>query len=380
MPKVVILYNNFYDLTRAKISVGGIQTYLRNLCDILSENGVEPYIFQFADRNFEIQIDGINVVGINVKSIGSYRRKKKKLLDYVWTIVNKDEDLLLFASESVLMPTKKIKTVCIQHGVEWDKPTDRKWGIASSCRSLCKHIGQYRRLFMMSKVDKLVCVDYNFVNWYRAAFPDLKIDYKVILNFSKLPESSRKPNGESREKTSIIFARRFFRYRGTRLFATAIKRVLEKYPDIKVTIAGEGPDEKYLKSVLGSCNEISFISYSAAESLSIHSKHDIAVVPTMGSEGSSLSLIEAMAAGCATICTDVGGMTNIVINGINGIMIRPNADDLFGTLCTLIENPNLRENIAEAGRKTVLGALSFERWKEQWVEVFADLKVIERSK
>ena len=373
MPKVLILYNNFYDMKKKHISVGGIQTYLRNLCNILFENGVESYVFQFASENFEIQVDNINIIGVDVGEKNTYKKKKRILLKKAMEMINASEDVLLFASESVLLPTKGVKTICIQHGVEWDKPTKRKWGITSCSRSLVKHIGQYKRLFLMSKVDWLICVDYNFINWSRAAFPDLKTNYRVILNFSKIPTLKKVKNTET---LSIIFARRFFEYRGTRIFASAIQQVLKKYSDISVTIAGEGPDEEFLKLKLGGDERINFIKYSADESLDIHSKHDIAVVPTMGSEGSSLSLIEAMASGCATICTDVGGMTNIVLDGINGLMIRPNEFDLFNALTRLIEDYNLRATIAENGIMTVEKALSFERWKKEWTMVFCEVGII----
>ncbi|MBQ7011687.1 MAG: glycosyltransferase family 4 protein [Clostridia bacterium] len=375
MANVFFLYNNFYDIEKKHIGVGGIQTYLQGLCEILLERGVKPYVYQFSNEDFEIEINGISVCGVDVSKTRSYKSKKMQLLKSARKKLDAKDDLLVFASESVLVPVKGIRTVCIQHGVEWDKPTKRNWGVAAFCRSVYKHVGQYRRLFAMSKADCLVCVDYNFVNWYRAAFPDLKINYRVILNFSKILPIEREKDGN----TSIIFARRFFEYRGTRVFARAIKRVLEKYENLRVTVAGEGPDEKFLRSELEGDKRVTFTRYSADKSLEIHGKHDIAVVPTLGSEGSSLSLIEAMSAGCAPVCTDVGGMTNIVINGINGLMIRPDENDLFEALCSLIEDPQLRETIAENGKKTVLDALSYDRWKKQWSDVFEEFGVFKEK-
>lgn len=49
-----------------------------------------------------------------------------------------------------------------------------------------------------------------------------------------------------------------------------------------------------------------------------------------------------MAAGCAVICTNVGGMTNIIIDGYNGLMINPDEDSLYKALDRLIEDKLLR--------------------------------------
>ena len=101
---------------------------------------------------------------------------------------------------------------------------------------------------------------------------------------------------------------------------------------------------------------------------------DIAVVPTTGSEGTSLSLLEAMASGCAVVCTNVGGMTNIVLSGYNGLMISPEEDELFDALATLIEDASLRARLQSNAYTCAKEAFSLKRWQDCWE------KVIERSK
>ncbi|WP_420491566.1 glycosyltransferase [Neobacillus drentensis] len=49
----------------------------------------------------------------------------------------------------------------------------------------------------------------------------------------------------------------------------------------------------------------------------------------LGSEGTSLSLLEAMAAKCAEIATNVGGMTNIILDNYNGLIINPDESELY---------------------------------------------------
>ena len=124
---------------------------------------------------------------------------------------------------------------------------------------------------------------------------------------------------------------------------------------------------------LGKNRNVHFISYSPEESLTIHQCHDIAVVPTCGSEGTSLSLLEAMAAGCAVIASNVGGMTNIILDGYNGLMISPDVDELAMALLRLIDDIALRTRIAQKGRETVIESFSFEKWKTKWLQLIEEI-------
>jgi glycosyltransferase involved in cell wall biosynthesis len=158
-------------------------------------------------------------------------------------------------------------------------------------------------------------------------------------------------------------------YRGTRIFYEAIERILKEFDNVLVTIAGDGPDEIWLKDRLGKNQNVEFICYSSHESLLIHSNKQIAVIPTVGSEGTSLSLLEAMASKCAVICTDVGGLTNVIIDGYNGIIVpagEPNA--LYEAIKNLIIDETLRENVANMGYETVATSFSLSKWKSAWAQ------------
>ena len=167
----------------------------------------------------------------------------------------------------------------------------------------------------------------------------------------------------------IIFARRFYEYRGTRIFTEAIKRILNEYANVDVTMAGDGPDKGWMKAQLVDYSNVHFISYKSNESLLIHLDKDIAVVPTVGSEGTSLSLLEAMASKCAVICSNVGGMTNIILDGYNGLMIEPTSDNIYLALKQLLDNPEQRGCLACKAYETSSHAFSFENWKKRWLNI-----------
>ena len=232
-----------------------------------------------------------------------------------------------------------------------------------------RHLKSFSYIKDRGRVKTLVCVDYNYINWIRTQMQYSITNYVVIPNFSKVPDEIFSNSQE--DDVHIIFARRLQWYRGTRIFGEAILRILDNYKNVDVTIAGDGPDEKYLKELLKG-KKVQFITYKSDESLEIHRTKDIAVVPSLGSEGTSLSLIEAMACHCAPIATDVGGMTNIIINGYNGLLVKPTVDSLYNALEELILNKELRTNLSVKAYETVVEGFCYDNWKKKWINVIKE--------
>lgn len=361
MKTVHILYPHYLDNSGQRVTIGGIQTYITNLIDVIRECGFNVSIYQCANNDYSVERDGVRIQAINYSSSRG-RRIGRKLLNECMKHVSLKTDIVLFATDTLNIKCKGLRSISIQHGIFWDVP-------GSKCNSRTKYLMDFinkarqawNTISRCSTVDTLVCVDYNFVNWYRAVTPFPIVNMVTIPNFTEIPKYIDKHN----EKPTIIFARRFFQYRGTRLFADAINLLLKNY-DVKIVVAGEGPDKPYLEAKLGNFNNVSFITYQSTESLEIHKQCDIAVVPTTGSEGTSLSLLEAMASSCAVICTNVGGMTNIVLDHFNGIIISPEVSQLYNALKELVEDVELRKKLSKNAYNTVKSSFCLDKWKAEW--------------
>ena len=80
---------------------------------------------------------------------------------------------------------------------------------------------------------------------------------------------------------------------------------------------------------------------------------DVFVLPSY-SEGLPVSVMEAMAAGCAIVCTDVGGIPQLIEDGKQGLLVAPGSDEeLAHALARVIGSPEIREGIAAAGRERI---------------------------
>lgn len=358
------------------MSVGGIQTYLMNLSKIAISLGIEVFIYQAANIDFEAKVEGVTVKGFKCNP----KRAHIILTNKCVKEMDRASDLLLFGTDSFICKIPKdIKSIAIQHGVYWDKP--ERVGCSSYiyfldyCYQAYKDWKTIKRTEM---VNKLICVDYNYINWYRSQVAYPKVDIIAIPNFTEIGNEANINKHSTPKTIKILFARRFFEYRGTRLFANAISRILDEYSNVEVTLAGSGPDERWLKNRLNKYSNIRFTKYESSESLRVHADKHIAIVPTMGSEGTSLSLLEAMSSQCAVICTNVGGMTNVVIDRYNGIMISPNEEDLYLAIKELVDDEKLRNTIARNGYDTIKCSYSIDAWSEKWKKILMSTNLAEK--
>lgn len=370
MKKVIrVIYHNFYTPDGKSESVGGIQTYLRNLLPYLVELGYEVLFFQKGDLEFHKDFRGVHVVGC-ILDAPKYKDQVKQLLANASKGADLSNDILFFATTTDIVKNNYKKAIAIQHGITWDVEKHKNYSHKRNCLQVfLKAILAFRTIKEMDYVSHIVCVDYNFLNWYRTQVAYTDHIFDVIPNFVQIAETQEKSN----EQVKIIFARRFQTYRGTRLFAPVVRRLIDEGLNIHCTFAGDGPDAAYLHEMFDGNKQVSFIKYKSDESLDIHKSMDIAVIPTIGSEGTSLSLLEAMSAQCAVICTNVGGMTNVVIDGYNGIMISPESDELYYALVRLIKDRRLRQKLAWYAYETVREGFSLEIWKKKWKDVFTKI-------
>ena len=380
MKKVAIIYNQLYDCTGNYIKSGGIETYLLNLSKLLSELNYSVTLFQASSVHFKKYIENLEVIGIPVAGL-----KRKHIIHELYKIackwIDRKNDIIIFGSDNFSLPTKYKKCISIQHGVYWDLPIKyytEKGGIKGQI------ISSYRK-FMFSNYTALkdfnncynrVCVDYNYLNWYRTAcIRELKGNIWVIPNFlEKSLEQDlviKKHNSEN-NNIKIIFARRFEKIRGTGIIIDAVKSICAKYRDVSFTFAGEGKDEEWLKLNLINCN-VSFTKYNYSDAIRVHMDHHIAIIPSIACEGTSFSVIEAMGAGCAIVATATGGITNLIIDDYNGLLILPNSLSLIKSLEKLILNRNLRIKLAINGHNIATQAFNIRKWRDRWQEVIGEV-------
>jgi glycosyltransferase involved in cell wall biosynthesis len=93
---------------------------------------------------------------------------------------------------------------------------------------------------------------------------------------------------------------------------------------------------------------------------------DIFVHPVITPEPFGLVVIEAMSFGVPVIASDAGGPSEIIQNGVNGILVQPNSvDALTSALTTLLSDEALRMSLGKNARETILASYTQEQETKQ---------------
>jgi glycosyltransferase involved in cell wall biosynthesis len=372
---VYLFYARVLSTDGKTVTIGGVQSYLIALSQVIQSIGWAAVLVQIGDVDFDAEVRGVPVWG---RKISPKQRRKSYLVslyDRVKSDIQKNKGIVIWGLPDGGEKIPGAPTISIQHGISFDLVRDRNKD--RFLKSLGLHrLQKFRQHWIACKTphnsDHLVCVDYNYQNWYRT-FSDRTNDSSltVIPNFSRIPEWEI---AHKKQFQKVVFARRFAFERGSPIMIEAVESLLNKNAPLEFTFAGDGPYRPQIEALQAKFpNQVTLTKYAAEESLDFHRQFDIAVIPTFGSEGTSLSLLEAMAAGCAVICTDVGGMTNIVIDQFNGLMVPPEADAVEKAIESIAASPDTANQMCRFARDTVEKGFSETLWAQRWESVLRNV-------
>jgi glycosyltransferase involved in cell wall biosynthesis len=160
--------------------------------------------------------------------------------------------------------------------------------------------------------------------------------------------------GQGRE---MLFVARLAEVKGVPVLLEALATVLESHPDAHLTIIGDGPERDQIEEVArqrGLDEAVVFTGYlSQAEVSDRLAKTDVFVLPSYA-EGVPVTLMEAMGSGLPVVATQVGGVSELVEEGVNGFIVRPgDPDALAERLIELLGDGSLRHRLGRAGQAKV---------------------------
>ncbi|MFA5318149.1 MAG: glycosyltransferase family 4 protein [Patescibacteria group bacterium] len=170
----------------------------------------------------------------------------------------------------------------------------------------------------------------------------------------------------------ILMASRLSPEKNIALAVKAMPAVLKNNPKIGLIIAGSGPEKKNILKLIKKLKLQKNIYLEAwTDDLASYYKSADLFLLISNYEGWGLTVVEAAAAGCPVIMTDVGCANEFIINNKSGIIIPVgDRDCLENSIMGLIENENLRkklgENAKEAIKKLPTKAEILKLYKKSW--------------
>lgn len=165
---------------------------------------------------------------------------------------------------------------------------------------------------------------------------------------------------EEKEKLRIPFdspvigtVSRLSPVKGNKYFAACLPQVVDKFPDLRVLMVGEGEERKELQDYIekkGLLKNVIFMG-EFKDIRSVLSILDILVLASLN-EGMGRCLLEAQVLGVPVVATKVGGIPEVVKDGISGILVPPqDSKAMAGALISLLSDKRLRCKMSQEAKK-----------------------------
>jgi glycosyltransferase involved in cell wall biosynthesis len=142
-----------------------------------------------------------------------------------------------------------------------------------------------------------------------------------------------------------------------------VRATRERGVDAVLCMVGDGPDRDRLEQLardLGIARSCFFVGYQS-EIAGYYRLFDAFVLPSVN-EGTPVSAIEALASETPVVANRVGGVPDVVRDGVDGFLVEAgDVDGAAARLAELADDPRLRMQLGESGGARVLGRYSVAR-------------------
>lgn len=181
-----------------------------------------------------------------------------------------------------------------------------------------------------------------------------RIDRKVELIPHAVDTELFKPSHTKADAPVIFFAGRVERRKGAHILIKAMPKVLEKYPKCQFVFAGHVRDDvkDEIKKIGSQAIFLGFLSQQAL--MGWYQKASIFIAPALW-DNSPNTIYEAMSCGTPVIATRVGGIPELVEDGVTGLLISPgDPSELTEKIFWLLNRPAEQEKVGKCARERVV--------------------------
>ena len=217
---------------------------------------------------------------------------------------------------------------------------------------------------------KYITANSNFTReWYLQMFgADLAKKTKTIpAGVNNMIDFSRNVSWIDRKyrfkyEHMVLFTGRLTEHKGVEYLIKAARQI-----KAEVVILGDGPERKYLESLilkfkLTNVHMLGYFSHKLGEINDFYLRSDVYVAPSVWNEPLGLVILEAMVHKTPVIVTRKGGVSTIVKDGVNGILVRAkSSNEIAQKANLLIENEKLRFKMGENAYRIVVHRFNWDR-------------------
>jgi teichuronic acid biosynthesis glycosyltransferase TuaC len=187
-----------------------------------------------------------------------------------------------------------------------------------------------------------------------------RVNTRVIYN--GVDEQMFSPTSTDYLPNSILSVGNLIPIKGHELLLRALAGVLPQHPDLSCEIIGNGPEHKRLARLARDCNiagRVRFLGRQSRKQVAEAMRRCVLFALPSRYEGLGCVYLEAMSTEKPVIACRGQGIDELIRHGSNGWLVDPgNLQELVAALSGLLEDLQLRRQIGEAARRTILQSLT----------------------
>ncbi|MBI1936238.1 glycosyltransferase [Candidatus Woesearchaeota archaeon] len=181
----------------------------------------------------------------------------------------------------------------------------------------------------------------------------------------------------------ILFVGRLAEKKGTEYLIRAIPMVLEKLPNSKLLIVGDGPEKERLENLTNELKlnrNVIFAGKVINQDLpKYYATADIFVGPSIvakggDTEGLGIVFLEAIASGTCVVGTNVGGIPDIIKNNETGLLVEEkNLEELAKAIVKLLKDKKLQQKLKKNAMNHIRKNYSWDIVAEKFSSLYAKI-------
>ncbi len=175
----------------------------------------------------------------------------------------------------------------------------------------------------------------------------------------------------------LIYLGRLYPEKGVDLVLTAFGTLVERFPDARLVIAGDGPLRTELEQLafdLRVANSVDFVGWVTPEKVPALLNSATVVVMPSRSEGLPQVALEAGLMARPVVATRVGGLPEVVVHEQTGLLVEPeDAKALAEAIALLLDHPAMAAQMGQAARRRAAAVFNWDRYVDAYDDMYQKL-------
>ena len=367
--------------------IGGISTHVYHLSRALVEKGTPVRVItcDFPKAPAEEIIDGVSV-----SRVDSGRVPESNFLLWIYRLNSQ-----MISKTTELLETERFDLI---HAHDWvvgraAVELKNRLGLPLISTIHATEIGrggsldgEYRRKvrdierLLVEQSDGIICCSNYMLDHIQHVLGAVKTKIRVIPNgveasrFNNGRQPQPIPTGVSEDRKTILYVGRIVREKGIFTLLDAFEKLRKQGKDVSLVFAGEGPlKEDLAKEVLRRKlnDRVKLAGFVDEKKLvSLYNSSDAFVLPSHY-EPFGMVALEAMASRVPVVVSDVGGLSEIVEDGITGVKVPAyNPSALAEGILRVLEDRELSEQLKENAYRAVQERYRWDMIAEKTIEAY----------